>query len=688
MSELPIEAARSDVESPTNGADHRVSALCDQVRKLAEAAGDEAQRALAQQATQLLAGARSRAEAESRHELERQGACWHKDTRLELQSARLEARARLAAVRWSQLDRVLDEAEREVGRIREREKERYSAAIVRWFEQARAQLPAGQVVVRANAEDLRLLRGELGERVDGLEGDLQAGLVVSTPDGHVVCDQTLARRRSRRETELRLAAADILFGEEATGDEGGGRPTSEIEWCHTLAFAGNLVTIRGACRVGFDEQAEIIEGSGTTRVGQTLTTSETEVVVQVFEGTRGLARETTGVRFLGRVPELVVSEALLGRIFDGLGRPRDGGPPLLGHRRDPLRGLPLNPVAREYPREFIQTGISSIDVLNSLVRGQKLPIFTGAGLPHQRLLSQILRQARLLEETSSFALILVGMGISHTDARFFHDVFRDEGVMERASMFLNLADDPPMARLAAPRVGLTAAEHLAFDHDYHVLVILTDMTNYASALREIATARDEVPARKGYPGYLYSDLAEIYERAGRVRGRAGSITLIPVVTLPNDDITHPVPDLTGYITEGQLILSRDMHGRGIAPPVDVLPSLSRLMKDGIGPAHTRDDHPNLANQLYAAYAEGRRVRDLATVVGEADLAEVDKLYLKFAEAFEERFISQGFSEERSVLESLDLGWSLLQLLPEDELSRVTQEQIATYGRQSRQGRDG
>ncbi len=463
---------------------------------------------------------------------------------------------------------------------------------------------------------------------------------------------------------------------------------SEIEWRNTLDFGSNLVTVRGARGVGFDEEAEISSGDGTTRVGQTLATSDREVVVQVFEGTRGLARETTGVRFLGHVPDMVVSEALLGRVFDGLGRPRDGGAPILGHRRDPLRGLPINPVAREYPREFIQTGISSIDLLNSLVRGQKLPIFTGAGLPHQRLLSQILRQARLLEADAPFAVIFVGMGISHTDARFFSDVFRDEGVMERVSMFLNLADDPPMARLAAPRAGLTAAEYLAFEQDYHVLVILTDMTNYASALREIATARDEVPARKGYPGYLYSDLAEIYERAGRIRGRSGSVTLIPVVTLPNDDITHPVPDLTGYITEGQIMLSRELHGRGVVPPVDVLPSLSRLMKDGIGPGRTRDDHANLANQLYAAYAEGRRVRDLATVVGEAELAHVDTLYLRFADRFETRFIAQRFSEERSVMESLDLGWSLLRMLPDDELTRVTDEQVAAYGRRDRQASDG
>jgi len=451
-------------------------------------------------------------------------------------------------------------------------------------------------------------------------------------------------------------------------------------WRNTLDFAGNLLAVRGVRGVGFDEQAEILLGDGSLRWGQTLAVSENEAVVQVFESTKGLARDTTAVRFLGNVPELVVGEELLGRVFDGLGRPRDGSPPLIGRRKLPIRGLPINPTARQYPREFIQTGVSSIDVLNSLVRGQKLPIFSGSGLPHNGLLAQILRQARLREQDAPFAVVFVAMGISHSDARFFHDVFESEGVMERVAMFLNLADDPPLSRLAAPRAALTAAEFLAFEAGYHMLVILTDMTHYADALREVATARDEVPARKGYPGYLYSDLAEIYERAGRIHSRDGSITMMPLVTLHNDDITHPVPDLTGYITEGQLMLSRDMHARGISPPMDVLPSLSRLMKDGIGPEHTREDHAGLASQLYAAYAEGRRVRDLAAVVGEADLSELDRLYLKFADAFEDRFITQAFDEERSVTESLDLGWELLRTLPEEELSRVKEETLKKYYR--------
>jgi V/A-type H+-transporting ATPase subunit B len=423
---------------------------------------------------------------------------------------------------------------------------------------------------------------------------------------------------------------------------------------------------------------EVAAGDGSLRSGQVLATSDAEVVVQVYEGTAGLTRSDTAVRFLGTVPDLVVSEDLLGRVFDGLGRPRDGLPPLLGRRREPLRGRPINPLARAYPREFIQTGISALDVLNSLVRGQKLPIFTGSGLPHNQLLTQILRQARLLEDESRFAVVFVAMGVSHSDARFFQDVFQNQGVLERVALFLNLADDPPVSRLAAPRAGLTAAEFLAFDRGYHVLVILTDMTHYADALREISTARNEVPARKGYPGYLYSDLAEIYERAGRIQGHEGSITLMPLVTLPNDDLTHPIPDLTGYITEGQVLLSRALHGRGVYPPIDVLPSLSRLMKDGIGPGRTRDDHAGLASQLYAAYAEGRRVRDLAAVVGEADLSEPDKRYLQFTHAFESEFLAQAPDEDRTIGESLDRGWAALQVLPEEELTRLTEEQIRRH----------
>lgn len=458
---------------------------------------------------------------------------------------------------------------------------------------------------------------------------------------------------------------------------------SDLYWRNTLDFAGSLVRVRGAAGVGFDERAEIRTADGLSRSGQVLATSETEVVVQVFEGTTGLAREGTAVRFLDAPPEVTVQEDLLGRVFDGLGRPRDSLPPLLGRRRERISGRPINPAARAYPSEFIQTGISAIDLLNSLVRGQKLPVFTGSGLPHNELVAQLVRQARLIGSEAPFAVVFVAMGVSHEDARFFHDIFREGGALERVTMFLNLADDPPVARLAAPRAGLTAAEYLAFEHGYHVLVILTDMTNYADALREISTAREEVPARKGYPGYLYSDLAEIYERAGRLRDRGGSITLIPVVTLPNDDITHPIPDLTGYITEGQLVLSRDFNTRGIYPPLDPLPSLSRLMKDGIGPGRTREDHAHLASQLYAAYATARQARELATVIGEGDLTELDRLYLQFGEAFETSFIAQRPNEDRSILDSLDRGWRLLDKLPESELTRVSVDELHRYGRRGR-----
>jgi V/A-type H+-transporting ATPase subunit B len=453
---------------------------------------------------------------------------------------------------------------------------------------------------------------------------------------------------------------------------------SDVTWRNTLDFAGSLIRVRNVRDVGYDELAEICSADQSLRFGQVLSITDQEAVVQAFEGTAGLAREDTSVRFFGNVPEITVSDTLLGRVFDGLGRPRDHAPPTLAQQREAMRGRSINPTARAYPREFIQTGISAIDVLNSLVRGQKLPIFTASGLPHNHLVTQIVRQSRLLEDDSRFAIVFVAIGASHTDARFFRDALEEEAVMERVVMFLNLADDSCVSRLTAPRAGLTAAEFLAFERGFHVLVILTDMTNYADALREIATARSEVPARKGYPGYLYSDLAEVFERAGRIRGHEGSITLMPVVTLPNDDITHPVPDLTGYITEGQLLLSRDLHTRGIYPPIDVLPSLSRLMKDGIGAGRTRDDHWGLASQLYAAYAEGRRVRDLAAVVGEADLTELDQAYLKFALDFEMQFIAQANNENRSITESLDRAWAVLDCLPEAELTRVKTEHVRKY----------
>lgn len=655
-----------------------VTALCERVRSISQASGEEVLRARREQAETLVADAHRRASADGEAERSRAEEQMQQRAARELQDARLEATACTAKAHWSELDVVVEAALREVGLIRERDPMRYAAALGRFFEEASARIAEAPLVVEANAQDVCLLREyslpQTG--VTFVEADVAAGIVVRTAGGNVTCDQSIACRRRRLDSELRLAAAKALFREktEANGEV---EPSevSALSWRNSLDFSGNLIRVHRVRGVGFDELVEIAPAEGRTRSGQVLAVSEAETVIQVFEGTAGLSRDHTAVRFLGNVPDLVVSEDLLGRVFDGLGRPRDGMPPILGRRKEPLRGRPINPMARAYPREFIQTGLSGIDVLNSLVRGQKLPIFTGSGLPHNHLLAQVLRQARLLDDSSRFAIVFVAMGVNHADARFFHDAFRHQGVMERVVLFLNLADDPPVARLAAPRAGLTAAEYLAFDKGYHVLVILTDMTNYADALREIATARNEVPARKGYPGYLYSDLAEIYERAGRLQGREGSVTLLPVVTLPNDDLTHPVPDLTGYVTEGQLLLSRDLHGRGVYPPLDVLPSLSRLMKDGIGEGRTRDDHAGLGSQLYAAYAEGRRVRDLAAVVGEADLAELDQSYLKFAQAFENDLIAQPADEDRSVIESLDRGWRLLDALPEEELTRLSAEQI-------------
>jgi V/A-type H+-transporting ATPase subunit B len=367
-------------------------------------------------------------------------------------------------------------------------------------------------------------------------------------------------------------------------------------------------------------------------------------------------------------------------VFNGVGQPRDGRPPLVAGLKRPVNGSPVNPAARAYPREFIQTGVSAIDGMNALVRGQKLPVFSGSGLPHNRLAAQIVRQAKLPGEEGSFAVVFGAMGVSHADARFFQDDFESSGVLGEVVMFTNLADDPPIERLILPRTALTAAEYLAFDLDMHVLVVLTDMTNYAEALREIATAKGDVPSRKGYPGYLYSDLAEIYERAGRIKQRRGSITMIPVVTMPSDDITHPVPDLTGYITEGQIVLARDLAARHVYPPVAVLPSLSRLMKDGIGRNYTRDDHPHVSNQLFAAYAQALEVRNLAAIIGAEELSESDRRYLAFADAFEARFVSQGENEDRSIFDTLALAWDVLSVLPPEALTRVTEEELTRHHR--------
>ncbi|MHB8455078.1 MAG: V-type ATP synthase subunit B [Acidiferrobacterales bacterium] len=452
----------------------------------------------------------------------------------------------------------------------------------------------------------------------------------------------------------------------------------EKEYRLNSAARGGLLFVRGVPGVGLGDRVEVRDHSGRKRNGQVIRTSDDVVLIQVFEGTDDLDLERTWTRFLEQPFEIPLSRDLLGRIFNGVGRPRDNRPPLISSLRRNVNGSPMNPVARSYPREFIQTGISTIDGLNSLVRGQKLPIFSGSGLPHNRLAAQIVRQARLLGEEAHFAVVFAAMGVSYSDARFFEEDFESSGVLGNVVMYINLADDPPIERLILPRTALTAAEYLAYDLDMHVLVVITDMTNYAEALREVATAKGDVPSRKGYPGYLYSDLAEIYERAGRIKNRHGSITMVPILSMPSDDITHPIPDLTGYITEGQIVLSRELHNQGVYPPVHVPPSLSRLMKDGIGKDDTREDHPRVASQLYASYARATEVRNLASIIGAEELAETDRQYLAFAKAFEERFIAQGEDKDRTIIETLTIAWQLLSLLPPDQLTRVREADLAKY----------
>lgn len=447
---------------------------------------------------------------------------------------------------------------------------------------------------------------------------------------------------------------------------------------------GPLVFIEGASDVAYNEVAEVIAPDGSVRLGQVLEVSERRAVVELWGESAGLHPPALRIRFRGRPLHVPVAREMLGRVFDGLGRPRDGLPPPIAEARVDVNGAPLNPAARAYPRDYIQTGISAIDGLNTLVRGQKLPIFSGSGLPHDELAAQIARQARIAEAGQEFAIIFVALGVSHDTAETFQRTLTESGTLTQAALYLNLADDPPIERMITPRVALSLAEHLAFEHDMHVLVILTDMTNYGEAVRELSSRREEVPTRKGYPGYLYSDLASIYERCGRARGRSGSITQLPVLTMPNDDITHPIPDLTGYITEGQIVLSRDLHRRGIYPPIGVLPSLSRLMKDGIGAGQTRADHPHLANQLYAAYAHVQEVRDMADIIGEEELSSVDKDYLTFGQDFEARFVAQDESETRDVIETLNLGWTVLRRLPVQELTRVSEDEIAAQYREGQQ----
>ncbi len=442
-------------------------------------------------------------------------------------------------------------------------------------------------------------------------------------------------------------------------------------------IAGPLLYVEDVEGVKYQEIVKITMGD-EIRYGQVLEVSGSKALVQVFEGTRGLDIDRTTVRFLAKTLKIGVSEDMLGRIFDGLGRPRDGGPQIIPEELKDINGSPINPYSRDYPNEFIQTGISAIDGLNTLVRGQKLPIFSGSGLPHNRLAAQIARQARVLGEGEKFAVIFGAMGITFEEAQFFIEEFRESGALERSVIFINLANEPAIERIATPRIALTTAEYFAFTKDMHVLVILSDMTSYCESLREISAARKEIPGRRGYPGYLYTDLATIYERSGRIKNKKGSITLIPILSMPEDDKTHPIPDLTGYITEGQIILSRSLYKKNVNPPIDVLPSLSRLKDKGIGKGKTREDHADLFNQLFAAYARGKEAEELKVILGEAALSDIDKLYLKFAEEFERRYVSQGEYENRTIEETLNLGWELLRILPREELKRIRQEFIEKY----------
>ncbi len=450
------------------------------------------------------------------------------------------------------------------------------------------------------------------------------------------------------------------------------------EYLTVAEVAGPLILVEKVEGVKYEELAELELPGGDVRLGKVLEVSGDTALIQLFGGSTGVNIFKSRVRFLGKGIELAVSPDLLGRVFDGLGRPIDGGPRIIPEKRLDINSNPINPYARDYPSEFIQTGISTIDGLNTLVRGQKLPIFSGSGLPHSRMATQIARQAKVLGKEENFAVVFAAMGITFEEYDFFRTDFQSTGAIERAVLFVNLADDPAVERIATPRMALTAAEYLAFDLNMHVLVILTDMTNYCEALREVSAARKEIPGRRGYPGYLYTDLSTIYERAGRIKDKAGSITQIPILTMPEDDKTHPIPDLTGYITEGQLIMGRPLHQKGLYPPLDVLPCLSRLRDKGIGEGKTRGDHAGLSNQLFAAYARGKEAEELAVILGEAALSEADKVFLKFATAFEQEFINQDYHEDRSIEETLNLGWKLISMLPKAELKRVSEEEIAKY----------
>ena len=442
--------------------------------------------------------------------------------------------------------------------------------------------------------------------------------------------------------------------------------------------AGPLMLVKGVEDVNYNDLGIIELASGEKRRCKVLEINGGDALVQLFESGTGINLESSKVRFLGKSMELGVSEDMLGRVFDGLGRPIDGADEILPEKRMDINGLPMNPAARNYPQEFIQTGISAIDGLNTLVRGQKLPIFSASGLPHAQLAAQIARQAQVRGTSEPFAVVFAAMGITFEESNYFIESFKETGAIDRTVMFVNLANDPAVERISTPRMALTAAEYLAFEKNMHVLVILTDITNYADALREVSAARKEVPGRRGYPGYMYTDLASLYERAGRQKGKNGSITMVPILTMPEDDKTHPIPDLTGYITEGQIILSRDLYRKGVMPPVDVLPSLSRLKDKGIGEGKTRADHSGTMNQLFSAYARGKDAKELMVILGEAALTDIDKLYAKFADAFEKEYVSQGYETDRSIEETLDIGWKLLRILPRSELKRINDEYLDKY----------
>lgn len=453
---------------------------------------------------------------------------------------------------------------------------------------------------------------------------------------------------------------------------------SNREYKTIKEVVGPLMLVTHTENVKYDETVRVKLANGTTRYGRVLEIDQDKALVQLFESSQGLKIEDAKAVFLGHGLELDLSPLILGRIFSGMGEPKDGKGKIIPEMKMDINGIPLNPVARDYPSEFIQTGVSSIDGLNTLVRGQKLPIFSGSGLPHNKLAAMIARNAKVVGTTDNFAVVFAAIGITFEESNFFIEEFKKSGAIDRTVMFVNLANDPAVERIATPRMAITAAEYLAYELDMHVLIIMTDITNYAESLREISAARKEVPGRRGYPGYMYTDLSSLYERAGRVKGKKGSITQLPILTMPEDDKTHPIPDLTGYITEGQVILSRSLHQKGIQPPVDVLPSLSRLKDKGIGEGKTRDDHSDTLNQLFASYARGKEAKELATVLGESALSDTDKLYAVFADKFEKEYLSQGYESNRTIEETLDLGWKLLNILPRSELKRISNKRLDKY----------